>query len=141
MTEWCSMSALLELRAAHEQSLEQLRCDLNSASKQEKQSLCSRHQEEVDTLKRELGEKEARVTQLALQLQVAIEAVDEKRCGLGVVECEVERLKEEGREMRERERAARREATQLKVHVYTLTSCVMRSDRMFVTGPGGEFEV
>ena len=139
MSEWSSMSALLELRAAHEQSLEQLRSDLNSASEQEKQSLCSRHQEEVDTLKRELGEREARVTQLASQLQDAIAAVDEKRRGLGVVECEVERLKEEGREMRERERAARREATQLKV--YTLTSCVRRSNCMFVTGPGGEVEV
>ena len=110
-----SISALLELRAVHEQSLEQLRRDLNSASELERQSLCSRHQEEVDTLRRELEEKETRATQLASRLAHALAAMDEKRRGLGEVEGEMERLKNEEKEIREREKAAWREATRLKV--------------------------
>ena len=84
----------------------------------ERQSLTTRHQEEVDALRRELGEKEARATQLASRLADALAAVDEKKRGLGEVESEIEQLKEEGREMRERERAARREAAQMKVCIH-----------------------
>ena len=141
MTVHSYTPALLELRTAHEQSLEQLRHNLNSALELERQSLHTRHQEEVGTLRRELGEKEARATQLASRLADALAAADEKKRGLGEVESEIERLKEEGREMRERKKAARREATQLKVCIHFQAVYTMRSDGMFVTGLAREDEV
>lgn len=109
------ISALSDLRTAHQQSLEQLRRDLNSASELERQSMCSRHQEEMDVLRIELEQKEVHLAKLTSELAGAIAAVGEKRHGLEEVESEVKQLKEEGRVVREKEQAARKEVEQLKV--------------------------
>ena len=69
----------------------------------------------MDTLKREAGEREARLERLVSELGVTRAAAEERGRGLGEVEGEVGKLRGEMREMREKERAARREAEQLKV--------------------------
>lgn len=114
-----TIAALSDLRTAHQQALEQLRCDLNSASELEKQSMYSRHQEEVDALRKELEERETRLAKLTSELADAIAAVGEKGHGLEEVECKVRQLKEEGRKMEEKEQVARREVERLKVRIHT----------------------
>lgn len=116
------ISALSDLRTAHQQSLEQLRQNLNSASELERQSMCSRHQEEMDVLRRELEEKKAYLAKLTSELTAA---VDEKEHGLEEVQSKVKQLKEEGRVLREKEQAARKEVEQLKVSFLWLTHAVM----------------
>ena len=127
------ISGLSDLRSAHQQSLEQLRHDLNSASEQEKLSMCSRHQEEMDVLRGELEEKEVHLAKLTSELTGAIAAVDEKGHGLEEVESEVKQLKEEGRVVRQKEQAARKEVEQLKVSFLCLCINVLA----FVTMVGG----
>lgn len=95
--------------------MEQLRHDLNSASELEKESIYSRHHEEMDALRRVLDERETRLTKLTSELADAIAAVGEKGHGLEEVESKVRQLEEERREIKEKEEAARREVEQLKV--------------------------
>ena len=74
-----------------------------------------RHEEERKALRDELAEKEALSAKLASELADALSAADVRGRGLGVVEGEVDKLKEEARRLTEREKAALREIEQLKV--------------------------
>ena len=87
----------------------------------------------MDVLRRELEEKEVHLAKLTSELTGAIAAVDEKGHGLEEVESEVKQLKEEGRVVRQKEQAARKEVEQLKVSLLWLCINVLA----FVTMVGG----
>ena len=107
--------ALLELRAEHERSVEEVRSELKSSSELERQRLCEGQRREVGALQRVLGERETRLAEMASELACAQAALEERGQGLGEVEGEVERLREEGRALVEKEKASQRECEQLKV--------------------------
>lgn len=91
--------------------------DLRSEQELERQALCNSHREEVESLKRELAVRETRLTEAVSELARAGAALEERGRGLGKVEGDLERLKEEGRALVEKERAAQRELQQLKVPI------------------------
>ena len=69
----------------------------------------------MQSLRNTLAEKETHLLRLELELADALSSADERGRGLGVVEGEVERLREESKRLTEREKAALKEIEQLKV--------------------------
>ena len=107
--------ALQDLKAEHEKRLEQLRQDLQSAAELESQSLCESHRGEIERLQGGLAERDARLAEVRAELASARAALDERGQGLGKAEGELERLREEGRVLVEKEKTGLREIQQLKV--------------------------
>ena len=95
--------------------MEDIRRDLKSEMELERKSMCASHRQEVGTLGRRLGEKDAQLTETVAELSRARACLEERGRGLGRVEGDLEKLREENRALGEKERAAVMEIQQLKV--------------------------
>lgn len=113
---------LEEVRQERENALEELRCQLESAARQEIQGIIAQHTSEVATLQNSIANKSSELKSLQAELETLRLAMSQREKGLGSATEQVEKLQMElgqiQEQLRREERAreeSRKENSQLKV--------------------------